>query len=276
MKAALAQNRLHIRACKQRARRQELAEQHAGLSSLAVRKVLAVYALSSWRLDAAVLAAKQLAAVAEAPTQEFILKIFREQNLDDLLHMHDETHKAWSQARTFAMRFLLEHDTWSWVKKMNVAQGVAPSAASVFHWYESRLHAVPPPGQPRKRTMNKWVARWRHRWGVRKAQLRVADQMQPDILQQKAGWRSMTIGFHFAGPGATPKRRPLDEKGQFWGSENGLILGFQNTSFLTLILSVPAPNLYISCPCDFHARWPPSGNRSHSWQTSSATNSCFG
>lgn len=187
LRAALAQNRLQIRACKQRARRHERAGQHGGLSCLEVRKVLAVYALSSWRLDAAVLAAKQLAGMTEAPTQEFIRGIFREHNLEDLLHMHDETHRAWSAARAFAKRFLLEHDTWSWVKRMNVAQGVAPSAASVFHLYESRLHAVPPPGQPRKRTVNKWVARWRDRWGVRKARLRVADQMQPEVLQQKAG-----------------------------------------------------------------------------------------
>ena len=193
LQAALAQNRMQIRACQQRVRQEERNEQHGGLSCAAVRKVLAVYSLSSWRLDVAVLAAKQLApGLVKHITPEFIRKLFREHNLEDLLQMHEENHRAWLPARRFAERFLVEHSAWCWVKRMNVAQGVAPSAASVFHWYQRSHGGLAPTGLPAKRTINTWVARWRKRWGVQRACLRAADEIEPAVLQEKAGEKTKT------------------------------------------------------------------------------------
>ena len=188
LQQSLARNRLQIRACEQRVRQQERNEQRGCLSCAAVRKVLAVYSLSSWRLDMAVLAAKQLApGQVKHITPEFIRKLFREHNLEDLLQMHEENHRAWLPARRFAERFLVEHGAWCWVKRINVAQGVAPSAASVFDWYQRSRDGVAPARLPGKRTINTWVARWRKRWGVQRARLRAADEIEPAVLQQKAG-----------------------------------------------------------------------------------------
>ena len=53
--------------------------------------------------------------------------------------LHDD-----APARKFAPQFLLEHGAWCWVKRQNFSQGVAPSAADVFHYYENKAPQVEP------------------------------------------------------------------------------------------------------------------------------------
>ena len=124
---------------------------------------------------------------AAFPTADLVKALFVEHNWADFLLLHDETSALWVPGRKFARQFLLEHDAFSWVKRQNFSQGVAPSAADVFHYYESKALEVEPCGEPRRRTVNKWAARWRARWGVRRASLRSADTVDPSILRDKAG-----------------------------------------------------------------------------------------
>ncbi|CAK9043098.1 DDE-1 domain-containing protein [Durusdinium trenchii] len=197
LKVALAQNHNQIRNCQQQARRQALAVRNGGLSVQAVRKVLAVYVVSNWDLSLAVLAAQRLSRLppcsAAFPTSDFVSALFREHNWEELLMLHDDASPLWAPARKYARQLLLEHDAYLWVKRLNFAHGVAPSASSVFHYYEKKALDAEPCGEPRKRTVNKWAARWRARWGVRRACLRSADTVEPNILRDKvkAFWRSI-------------------------------------------------------------------------------------
>ena len=70
-----------------------------------------------------------------------------------------------------------------WIKHLNLSQGVA---AEVYDFHESKLFGCTPCGPPRKRTVNKFVARFRARWAVRRGRLRATDAVDPDLLRQKA------------------------------------------------------------------------------------------
>eukprot|EP00438_Fugacium_kawagutii_P005215 Skav208604 [mRNA] locus=scaffold598:383644:384054:+ [translate_table: standard] len=99
--------------------------------------------------------------------------------------MFAEPH-AWAPALKFARQILAEHSVWCWVLAQNTVHGVAPSAAQVFGAFERRAvfqTAAPSPG---KRTVNKWVARWRLRWGVKRGKLRDVDRVDLDGLRRKA------------------------------------------------------------------------------------------
>ena len=109
--------------------------------------------------------------------------------------LHDEGSALWGPARKFARQFLLEHDAWCWVKRQNLSQGVAPSAADVFHYYENKALQVEPCGQPRRRTVNKWAARWRARWGVRRACLRSADSGAQHFAGQGKNGQKSRVAF---------------------------------------------------------------------------------
>ena len=190
LRAALLLNQKHIRNCQQQSRREAASLLKGGLSCHSERKVLAVYALSNWDLSLALRAAQRLSRLPQCsaafPTSDFVRALFRNHNWEDFVMLHDEGSALWGPARKFARQFLLEHDAWCWVKRQNLSQGVAPSAADVFHYYENKALQVEPCGQPRRRTVNKWAARWRARWGVRRACLRSADTVDPSILRDKA------------------------------------------------------------------------------------------
>ncbi|CAL1163990.1 unnamed protein product [Cladocopium goreaui] len=190
VKATLAQNQAKIRSCQQQARRQAKSLLQGGLSCAAVRRVLAVYAVSEWDLGLAVQAAQRLSSLATSdarfPTSESVRTLFTEHDLDDLLQLFDDGHALWVPARKFASQFLREHDMFRWIKHLNLSQGVAPSAAEVYDFHESKLFGCTPCGQPRKRTVNKFVARFRARWAVRRGRLRATDAVDPDLLRQKA------------------------------------------------------------------------------------------
>jgi hypothetical protein len=136
VKATLAQNQAKIRSCQQQARRQAKSLLQGGLSCAAVRRVLAVYAVSEWDLGLAVQAAQRLSSLATSdarfPTSESVRTLFTEHDLDDLLQLFDDGHALWVPARKFASQFLREHDMFRWIKHLNLSQGVAPSAAEVY------------------------------------------------------------------------------------------------------------------------------------------------
>lgn len=190
LKASLHENRLRLRSCEQAARRNKLRLEHGGLSVTAVKRVLAVYMLSSWDLATAEEAARHLSTLPPAdvnfPSKTLVRQLFLDIDLDDLLCMHDEANMAWARALKFARAFLGEQEVWRWVHAQNLANGVAPCAAEVFSRFESCTACKIPSGRPHKRTVNKWVARWRARWAVRRGRLRPTDQINPEDLQQKA------------------------------------------------------------------------------------------
>ena len=231
VKAALAQNQAKIRSCQQQARRQAKSLLQGGLSCAAVRRVLAVYAVSEWDLGLAVQAAQRLSSLATSdarfPTSESVRTLFTEHDLDDLLQLFDDGHALWVPARKFASQFLREHDMFRWIKHLNLSQGVAPSAAEVYDFHESKLFGCTPCGQPRKRTVNKFVARFRARWAVRRGRLRATDAVDPDLLRQKAvplfGLQGL---FLFPFLGLEMRRFCLADP--FSGPENGLFFGPRN------------------------------------------------
>ena len=110
VKATLAQNQAKIRSCQQQARRQAKSLLQGGLSCAAVRRVLAVYAVSEWDLGLAVQAAQRLSSLATSdarfPTSESVRTLFTEHDLDDLLQLFDDGHALCVPARKFASQFL--------------------------------------------------------------------------------------------------------------------------------------------------------------------------
>ena len=237
LKASLHENRLRLRSCEQAARRNKLRLEHGGLSVTAVKRVLAVYMLSSWDLATAEEAARHLSTLPPAdvnfPSKTLVRQLFLDIDLDDLLCMHDEANMAWARALKFARVFLGEQEVWRWVHAQNLANGVAPCAAEVFSRYESCTACKIPSGRPHKRTVNKWVARWRARWAVRRGRLRPIGQINPEALQQQACklWMSGPI----FGTAWESRIVVLNKWGkQFWGPKTVSILG----PHLETILSV--------------------------------------
>lgn len=231
LRAALLLNQRHIRNCQQQSRREAASLLKGGLSCHSERKVLAVYALSNWDLSLALRAAQRLSRLPQCsaafPTSDFVRALFRNHNWEDFLMLHDEGSALWGPARKFARQFLLEHDVWCWVKRQNLSQGVAPSAADVFHYYENKALQVEPCGQPRRRTVNKWAARWRARWGVRRACLRSADTVDPSILRDKARMGTKA-GSLFLNPFLVENESIPGFWGRFLGHKWVAFLGPQN------------------------------------------------
>ena len=250
LRAALLLNQRHIRNCQQQSRREAASLLKGGLSFHSERKVLAVYALSNWDLSLALRAAQRLSRLplcsAAFPTSDFVRALFRNHNWEDFLMLHDEGSALWGPARKFARQFLLEHDAWCWVKRQNLSQGVAPSAADVFHYYENKALQVEPCGQPRRRTVNKWAARGRARWGVRRACLRSADTVDPSILRDKARMGTKA-GSLFLNPFLVENESIPGFWGRFLGHKWVAFLGPQNIVlepfFKVLFATFLRPNL---------------------------------
>ena len=212
LRAALAENMRQIRSCEQQAKRRAASLEAGGLTSLSVKKVLAVYTLSEWQKEAALQAAQQLTTLKaehpQYPTSALVDRMFLQADLNDLLCMFDDTNVQWEQAVRFARQMLAERGVFSWVKKQNLAHGTAPLSADVFDRLkrEMRDNALPAPAPATSRGIRKAVARWRARWSVRRAKLRETDQVDPELLRQKAG---AFRGF----------------EGPFWGPSGGLESG---------------------------------------------------
>ena len=189
LEEALALNRRAIRRLQEQARQEGLSVARGGLTPLSVRKVLAVYSMSVWRADLALLAAKQLSRFPKHhvhfPDITLIQSLFLAFDLADLLAMYDDEHSAWARARQFSRKFLAEFQAWDWVKAQNVRQGVAPTGAEVFEKYTA-AEGKHTGERASRRTVRKWAARWHARWGVRRGRLRATDQIDVDGLKAKA------------------------------------------------------------------------------------------
>ncbi|CAJ1439323.1 unnamed protein product [Effrenium voratum] len=200
LRAALAENMRQIRSCEQQAKRRAASLEAGGLTSLSVKKVLAVYTLSEWQKEAALQAAQQLTTLKaehpQYPTSALVDRMFLQADLNDLLCMFDDTNVQWEQAVRFARQMLAERGVFSWVKKQNLAHGTAPLSADVFDRLkrEMRDNALPAPAPATSRGIRKAVARWRARWSVRRAKLRETDQVDPELLRQKVHmfWRTVS------------------------------------------------------------------------------------
>ena len=191
LKAALAENGRQLRTAQQRLARHNAALAAGGLTPLSVKKVLAIYALSAWQLDVAVQVAKQLSRLPaqhpQSPDHALVRKLFVDIELDSLLSMYDEGNSCWQPAMNFARKIVAELAVCRWVAVQNVVHGVAPSAAQVHDQFERNCVAATLVQPSSKRSRNKWVARWRRRWRLRKGKLRDADLVDPATLRTKAG-----------------------------------------------------------------------------------------
>ena len=179
-----------------------------------------------------------------------------EPSWDDLVLLHDETSRLWAPARKWAQKFLLEHEVWSWVQRLNFSQGVAPSAADVFHYYESKALPLEPEGQPQRRSINKWAARWRGRWGVRRACLRPADSVDP-TLGTRQEWAKKP--GHFLGPLLASKCKPLYMFGPRFGAQKRFVFGppklLHNLVFCRLVWRSFQARCRQHLLCQVHAFW---------------------
>lgn len=233
LRGALEQNAREMRTARQRLARQTASLDRGGLTQLSVRKVLAVYALSAWDLALAARAAKQLSrSHAEVPNEALVRTFFRDFDLDELLSMFAEEHAKWNPAVKFAQKVLAEHSVWCWVTAQNLVHGVAPSSAQVFSEFERRSRGesvAPPPG---RRCVNKWVARWRRRWGVRRGKLRDVDRVDLSTLRQKVGILGPPGGPKNATPGICSTRFWRRFPAPFFGPDIVQVKVFKHNFYL--------------------------------------------
>ena len=198
---ALRENARRIQWCKQQCRRAQKNLWRGGLTGLGVKRVLAVYALSSWSVEVAVQVAQQLTKLPrshpEYPTSFLVQKLFVSADKEDLLCMYDPTHATWAAAMTFAYKALAEYEVFCWVRTQNFMHGCAPSAEQVFERFHCKMLGAKPEALPSRRTVSKWARRWRLRWGVRRAHLRPADYLDPSNLREKAGRHIQNSRFYF-------------------------------------------------------------------------------
>ena len=188
---ALQENRRCMRQCEQQCRRMKQRTERGGLTARGVKRVLAVYALSSWKSELAMQVAQQLTKLTRDhpayPSSGFVQKLFLAAEETDLLSMHDGTNAEWVLAMKFARVSLAEYEAFSWVRNKNLLHGSAPSVTQVFERFQSQILHAGPSNSPRPRAVRKWAAGWRQRWGVRRARLRAADHLDPTALRDKAG-----------------------------------------------------------------------------------------
>ena len=103
-----------------------------------------------------------------------------------------QTTKAQKTSVKTAEHFLHELEVYTWVRLQNVKKGVAPSNTAV--WNQSRAPSafrLPSSASlsqcstSSKRSMNQWVARWRHRWQVRRDSLKDGSKLALETARAK-------------------------------------------------------------------------------------------
>ena len=215
---ALAANGAALKRARQRLARQAGLLEAGGLTRLAVKKVLAVYAISAWQLDLAVEVAQQLSRLPaghpQMPNREVIRNLFLKMGIDELLGMHTEP--DWQRARTFAEQMLAQHAVKKWVATQNFVHGMAPTSAQVFAHFNQTAASQPVSFLPTRRNINRWVAQWRSRWGLKRRKLRDADALDEEALRAKVRIISRNVA-PILGPDSSPKNKSSTLHGiGFW------------------------------------------------------------
>lgn len=192
LQAQLTANRNAAKAhYRQQSRRHERAGR-GGLGPAGQKATLAVYLLSGHNIELATVMAQRLSSFQNAQTPGYpsaatVESLFLAAPMSEICQAHAPETPAWVTATQQAQAFLAENSTMQWVETMNVGHGVTPSSVDVFLQCEGALLGHQPDlGAPSKRTVNKWAARWRLRWGVRRKTLQPEGYIEPEELRTKA------------------------------------------------------------------------------------------
>ncbi|CAJ1384733.1 unnamed protein product [Effrenium voratum] len=199
LQAQLTANRNAAKALyRQQSRRHERAGR-GGLGPAGQKTTLAVYLLSGHNIELATVMAQRLSSFKHAQTPGYpsaatVESLFLAAPMSEICQAHASETPAWVTATQQAQAFLAENSTVQWVETMNVGHGVTPSSVDVFLQCEGALLGHQPDlGAPSKRTVNKWAARWRLRWGVRRKTLQPEGYIEPEELRTKvrAFWHTL-------------------------------------------------------------------------------------
>eukprot|EP00434_Breviolum_minutum_P031467 symbB.v1.2.027829.t1/scaffold2882.1/size68066/1 len=162
LQASLAANSAALAQTQRQRRKIERQQEQGGLGPVGRQRVLSVYVLSNYNADLAVRAACQYSTVKDPsspgyPTRTFVEDLFLAASDADLNFIHEDSR-----------RFVAQWETCRWVSSLN-AVGVAPLSRDVFDHYEQRAFgSTLDIGMPARRYVNKWVQRWRSKWGVQR------------------------------------------------------------------------------------------------------------
>ena len=204
LQSALAFNKLAAA----RARKAQKQLRSGGLGPVGRKVVLCIYIESKYDVDLALRAACRWSSSKHPtdvgyPTRAMVQDLFLAASDMDLQNASEPSGTAWAQAARHAKAFLAEAATFFWVKSCNQA-GVAPQSMAVFSTWEQKHFGGPLPGAPPRRYMNKWVQRFRSRWGLRRRILRPEVHQDPASVQAKAR-ESLNGMVPFLGPENGPK-----------------------------------------------------------------------
>ena len=123
--------------------------------------------------------------------------LFLQADANELAALADTSNADGPAALSVATKCVEEWRVVVWVRGLNAAKGVAPSAESVLHQAGARRLELPeavrgpPRGADGESRARRWVARLRRRWVGRCGKVRVRDDLQPSEIHNKA----RTYGF---------------------------------------------------------------------------------
>ena len=177
-----------------------------GLKDYAQQVVLAVWVLSEYDLELAVVktlsydSAKQAKAShqqAKRLVEDLILNM-APSFAASVCHPEDSRTRGIAEA---AQRFLAEAATRDWVRAQNLQHGVAPGYMAARIQYEQRLVSKGmSPVVADKRTANKWAQRWRKRWGIKRGMVSRQQLLTETMIQckepQAQAWHYFTRPTH--------------------------------------------------------------------------------
>ena len=243
LQSALAVNKLAAA----RARKAQKQLCSGGLGPVGRKVVLCIYIESKYDVDLALRAACRWSSFKQPtdvgyPTQATVQDLFLAASDMDLQNASEPSGSAWAQAARHAKAFLAEAATFSWVKSCNQA-GVAPQSMAVFSTWEQKHFGGPLGGAPARRYVNKWVQRFRSKWGLRRRMLRPEVHQDPASVRNKAGKPEPDGPFFGAGK-RTQKR------------VHQYCFNFPGRFQMRSIFGTPGTSFW-HCRCPYFGNWSP-------------------
>ncbi len=182
LRGNLAEKRREIKQLSGQRLRVQKQLKHRGLGPVGVNAVVLAYWYSGKRQKIAAMLARQLALRCKwsgqnLPDAAFVQNLVGEVDISAA--------KACATAERCARCFIASVCLAVWIRKRNIAHGVAPSAQDVFRTYQ-RLLGAAAPRLTCKRSIHAWVKRWRKRWGFRRGQLRLREDLDAMSIRAKA------------------------------------------------------------------------------------------
>lgn len=190
LQQALGSNARAIDLAQRAARRKRQRDADGGLGCMGRRVTIAVYVLSGCDAGLALKAAMLWSRVKDPgqdgyPTRSLVEDLFLSASELDFEQIWAPEGTVWARAADHATTFLAEAATYAWVQDCNKA-GAAPLSMDVFSFWERNKCGRVVDGIPARRTVNKFVQRFRAKWNLRRRVLRPEVHRDPSTVQAKA------------------------------------------------------------------------------------------